>query len=154
LIDPPQGGTGSRFQIVGQTGWTPDATVTISYGFSDVPPGDGYAGPFWNAQHVTVLRDGTWSFPTVVNDRILPFPLWRPGYIVVKAVSGGRVAINSYVYTVDGHSPAGLPPLAELGFGPQGSGHGGVVALTIALFAAATGALIAASGAFRRYAAP
>ena len=149
LIDPPQGAAGARFQIVGQIGWTPGASVTISYGFSDAPPGDGYAGPFWNEQRATVLRDGTWSFPTVVNNRILPFPLWRPGYIVVKAVSGERIAINSYVYTVDGHGPAGTPPLASLGFGPDSGGHGGVVALTIALFVAATGALFVMGGAFR-----
>jgi len=151
LIDPAQGAAGSRFQIVGQIGWTPGATVTISYGFSDLPPGDAYAGPFWNEQRVTVLRDGTWSFPTVVNDRVLPFPLWRPGYIVVRAASGDRVAVNSYLYLVDGHSPAGLPPLASFGFGPGDRGHGGVVALTVALFAAATGALLAMGGAFRRH---
>ena len=154
LIDPPQGAAGSRFQIVGQLGWTAGATVTISYGFSDAPADDGYAGPFWNEQHATVLRDGTWSFPTVVNDHILPFPLWRPGYIVVKAVSGDRVAINSFIYTVGGHAPAGAPPLAAFDFGPDRSGHGGVAAMTMALFAAATGALLVVGGVFRRRAAP
>ena len=62
---------------------------------------------------MTVLRDGTWSFPTVVNNNLFPFPLWRPGYIVVKAQSATTTAVNSYIYTVEGRAPAGLPPLAE-----------------------------------------
>lgn len=148
LIDPPQGAAGARFQIVGQTAWTAGDTVTISYGFADAPPTAAYDGPFYNEQQVTVLRDGTWSFPTVVNNNLFPFPLWRPGYIVVKAQSATTTAINSYIYTVEGRAPAGLPPLAELGSGP--GGDGAVFALTLALFAAATGGLIALSGAMRR----
>jgi hypothetical protein len=148
LIDPPQGAAGARFQIVGQTAWTAGDTVTISYGFADAAPADAYDGPFYNEQQVTVLRDGTWSFPTVVNDSLFPFPLWRPGYIVVKAQSATTTAVNSYVYTVEGRAPAGLPPLAELGSGPAGGSA--VFPLTLALFAAGAGALIAFAGAMRR----
>jgi hypothetical protein len=147
LIAPAEGSAGSRFQIVGQTAWTPGDAVTISFGFSDAPPTASYAGPFYNEQHVTVLRDGSWSFPTVVNDRLFPFPLWRPGYIVVKAQSATTTAVNSYIYTVEGRLPAGPPPLASLGSGPGAATPG--FALTLALFAGATGALIVAGGALR-----
>ncbi len=148
LIEPSQGAAGSRFQIVGQTAWTPGDTVTISFGFSDTAPTASYAGPFYNEQHVTVLRDGTWSFPIVVNDKLFPFPLWRAGYIVVKAQSRTTTAVNAYVYTVEGRSPAGPPPLASFGSGPERGSP--VFALTLALFAAATGGLIVAGGAMRR----
>jgi len=148
LISPPSGGAGSRFQIVGQTGWTPGETVTISIGFSDADPGEQYSGTLYHERQVTVLRDGTWSFPIVVNQDLVPFPLWRPGFIVVKAASATRTAVNSYVYTVDARAPLGTPPLASLGFGPEAPS--GVVALTLALFFAATGVLVAASGAMRR----
>ena len=148
LIDPPSGGAGSRFQIVGQAGWAPGDAVTISFGFSDTPPASTYAGELYNEQHVTVLRDGTWSFPTVVNDKLFPFPLWRAGYIVVKAHSATTTATNAYVYTVDGRTPAGYPPLADLGSGP--GAHSPLFALTLALFTAGTGALVAFAGVMRR----
>ena len=148
LIDPAQGSANSRFQIVGQTGWTAGDAVTISFGFSDAPVGASYSGILYSEQRVTVLRDGTWSFPTVVNDKLFPFPLWRPGYIVVKAQSATTTAVNTYVYTVDGRAPAGLPPLASLGSGPAGEAPG--FALTLALFAAAAGSLVAVSGAMRK----
>ena len=147
LIAPAQGEAGSRFQIVGQTAWTPGDTVTISFGFSDAPPTASFAGPLYNEQHVTVLRDGTWSFPTVVNDTLFPFPLWRPGYIVVRAQSATTTAVNAYLYTVEGRLPAGPPPLASLGSGPRHAAP--VFALTLALFAAATGVLIVVGGATR-----
>ncbi len=148
LIDPAQGSAGSRFQIVGQTGWTPGEIVTISFGFSDAPAGASYTGTLYSEQTVTVLRDGTWSFPTVVNDKLFPFPLWRPGYIVVKAHSATTVAVNTFVYTVDGYGPTGPPPLASLG---SGAAHDApVFALSLALFAAATGSLVAVGGAMRR----
>src|SRR4029079_19765683 len=115
LIDPGQGGAGARFQIVGQVGWQPGDAVTISFAFADAAPDARFSGTFYNEQHVTVLRDGTWSFPTVINNTLFPFPLWRPGYIVVKAQTATNTAVNSYVYTVDGRLPAGLPPLANLG---------------------------------------
>jgi hypothetical protein len=150
LIDPPQGAAGSRFQIVGQSGWQPGDAVTISFAFADVAPGAAYAGPFYNEQHVTVLRDGTWSFPTVVNDKLFPFPLWRPGYIVVRAQSASHTTMNAYLYTVEGRPPAGLPPLASFGTGSRGTSGASVLAVTLALFAAATGTLIAVSGAMRR----
>jgi hypothetical protein len=148
LISPSSGGAGSRFQIVGETGWTPGETVTISIGFSDVDPGEQYGGTLYHERQITVLRDGTWSFPIVVNQDLVPFPLWRPGFIVVKATSATRTAVNSYVYTVEGRAPPGAPPLASLGSGP--GAPSGVVAVTLALFAAATGALVAASGGIRR----
>ena len=148
LIDPGQGGAGSRFQIVGQAGWTPGDAVTISFGFSDAPAGASYAGTVYSEQRVTVLRDGTWSFPTVVNDKLFPFPLWRPGYIVVKAQSATTTAVSTYVYTVDGRAPAGLPPLASLGSGPAPNAP--LFAVTLALFAAAAGALVVVSGEMRR----
>ncbi len=148
LIDPGQGGVGSRFQIVGQIGWTPGDAVTISFGFSDTPPASTYDGQLYSEQHVTVLRDGTWSFPTVVNDKLFPFPLWRAGYIIVKAHSATTTAINTYVYTVDARTPAGYPPLANLGSGTVA--HKPVFALSLALFAAATGALVALAGVMRR----
>jgi len=148
LISPSSGGTGSRFQIVGETGWAWGETVTIGIGFSDADPGEQYSGTLYHERQVTVLRDGTWSFPIVVNQELVPFPLLRPGFIVVKATSATRTAVNSYVYTVEGRAPLGAPPLASLGSGP--GAPSGVVALTLALFAAATGALVAASGGIRR----
>jgi hypothetical protein len=148
LISPASGGAGSRFQIVGESGWTPGETVTISIGFSDIDPGEQYGGALYHERQVTVLRDGTWSFPIVVNQELVPFPLLRPGFIVVKATSSTHAAVNSFVYTVEGRAPLGAPPLASLGFGPEAPS--GTVAVTLALFAAATGALVAASSAIRR----
>jgi hypothetical protein len=148
LISPSSGGAGSRFQIVGETGWTPGETVTISIGFSDIDPGEQYGGTLYHERQVVVLRDGTWSFPIVVNQDLVPFPLWRPGFIVVKATSPTHTAVNSFVYTVEGRAPLGAPPLASLGFGPEAPS--GTAAVTLALFAAATGALVIASGGIRR----
>ncbi len=148
LISPASGGAGMLFQTVGQTGWTPGETVTIAVGFTDVDPGGQYAGALYHERQVTVLRDGTWSFPIVVNSDLVPFPLYRPGFIVVKARSASKTAVNSFVYTVDGRAPLGAPPLANLGGGsPRPSP---VAAATIALFAAAIGALVVASGELRR----
>lgn len=148
LISPASGGAGSRFQIVGQVGWTPGESVTISLSFADADPGDQFAGIAYHERQVTVLRDGTWSFPIVVNQEILPFPLWRPGFIVVRAQSATRTEVNSFVYTVEGRPPLGAPPLADLGSGPA-SGSATLVA-TLALFALATGGVVMASGAIRR----
>jgi hypothetical protein len=148
LISPAEGEAGSRFQIVGQSGWTAGETVTLSFGFSDQPPGASFAGPFYHERQVTVLRDGTWSFPVVVNNDLFPFPLYRPGFVVVKAQSASKTEINSFVYSVAGRRPLGPPPLASFGFGPAQANP--VFALTLALFAAATGALLAISGAWRR----
>ena len=148
LISPAIGGAGSLFQIVGQGGWTPGETVTLDFAFSDIPVRQ-ISGPSYHEREVTVLRDGTWSFPIVVNADLFPFPLYRPGYIVVMAHSATKTAVNSYVYTVDGRAPAALPPLAELGTGPRGS-NAGTFAATLALFVAAAGALVGAAGALRR----
>ncbi len=148
LIDPPQGNAGSRFQAVGQTGWTPGESVTLAFSFSDQAPGASFAGPFYHERQVTVLRDGTWSFPVVVNNELFPFPLWRPGFIVVRAQSASRTATSSFIYIVEGRPPLGPPPLASLGFGPPTAHHS--FAVTLALFVAGTGALLAVSGAWRR----
>lgn len=146
FVSPTEGEAGSRFQIVGEVGWTPGEIVTIDFAFSDSPPTEDYAGPFYNEQTVTVLRDGTWSFPVVVNRDLFPFPLWRPGYIVVRARGDAQITITPFLYTVEGRHPVGQPPLA--GFGPVGSEIVSEV-LTLALFAAATGALLIASGVLR-----
>jgi hypothetical protein len=150
LIAPGEGAAGSRFQVVGQTGWTPGETVTLEFGFSDAEPGASYAGPFYHQREVTVLRDGTWSFPVVVNSELFPFPLWRPGFIVVRATSASHQTTNTFVYSVEGRRPGGLPPLAELGFGPGDSSEAGGFAATLAMFAAGIGVLLAASGVMRR----
>jgi len=153
LIDPPEGGAGSRFQIVGQFGWTPGETVTLRIGTTSADPAS-FAGPFPFEQNLTVLRDGTWSFPISVNDTLLSMPLGAtPGYIVVQATSPTKTATNFYVFTVNGARPTGADVIAPLGFGPTDASP--VFAITVALFAAATGALIAFSGASRwRMAAP
>jgi len=148
LISPAAGEVGSRFQVVGQSGWTPGETVTLSFGFSDSPPGNSFGGPFYHERQATVLRDGTWSFPVVVNDELFPFPLYRPGFIVVKAQSPSKTAMNSFVYAVAGERPLGPPPLASFGFGPPRGNH--AFAMTIGLFAAGIGALVTVSGAWRR----
>ncbi len=148
LISPATGGAGSLFQIVGQDGWSPGETVMLDFTFSDVPVTQ-INGPAYHERQVTVLRDGTWSFPLVVNADLFPFPLYRPGYIVVRAQSATKSAVNAYIYTVDGRPPAALPPLAELGTGPRGS-NVATFAATLALFVAAAGALLGAAGAMRR----
>lgn len=143
LIDPPEGGAGSRFQIVGQRDWVPGETVRLRIGFAAADPLT-FAGPFSFEQPVTVLRDGTWSFPVVVNAALLGAePGAVPGFIVVRAESGPHVAQNAYVYTVNGSRPSGADVIAPLGFGP---GAPGSQALTLALFALATGGLILVSG--------
>lgn len=149
LIDPGVGAAGDRFQVVGQTGWTPGETVTLEFGFSDTPVEASYSGAMYHGRQVTVLRDGTWSFPVVINQDLFPFPLWRPGYIAVKASSPTKTVIGSFVYTVEGRRPAGLPPLADLGSGPD-AGPRPAWPLAAALLAGMAGALIAASGAMRR----
>lgn len=147
LIVPDEGAAGGRFQIVGQTGWTPGDTVMLEFGFADEAP-DSYGGPWYHGREITVLRDGTWSFPIVINEEMFPFPLWRPGYIVVRASSPGHVESNFFVYTVDGRRPAGSPPLANLGFGP--SGASAMPMLTAMMFVMGVGAMFVMSGAMRR----
>lgn len=149
LIDPPEGGNGSRFQVVGQFGWTPGETVMLGVGFAPADP-FGFTGPFPFEREVTVLRDGTWSFPVVVNDDLLGRPPGdTPGYLVVRAASPSKTATNAYIYTVNGTRPAGAEQIADLGFGPGAASA--TAALTIAMFAAGTGALIVASGYGRRW---
>lgn len=149
LIDPPSGGAGSRFQVVGQSGWTPGETVTISIAFSTAPEPLSYSGMFPYAAQVTVLRDGTWSFPVVLNETVLGAPLPSlPGYVIVRAESGLHVAVNAYVYTLDGRRPAGADAIAPLGFGMPPPDP--TFAVTVAMFAVGIGGLFAAAGLLRR----
>ncbi len=148
LIDPSEGSVGSRFQIVGQSGWVAGEMITLELAYTPADP-LAFAGPFAFERQITVLRDGTWSFPIVVNDALLGAPLPdQPGYIVVRARSSSRTATNAYVYTVNGSRPVGAEAIAPLGFGPGAPTPGG--AITIALFAAGLGVLLAVSGWWRR----
>jgi hypothetical protein len=144
LISPAQGEPGSRFQVVGQSGWTPGETVTLTFGFADLPADNTFAGATYHQREATVLRDGTWSFPVVVAPDLLPFPLWRPGYIVVRATSPTKTDTGNFVYTIAGKLPLGTPPMATFGFGPQPPDRGSSVAL--ALLCGGTGALLVFGG--------
>jgi len=147
LIAPSSGEKGSRFQIVGETGWIPGEPVTIELAFTMSDPLT-YAGPFPYRQQVTVLRDGTWSFPIVLTDD-LGLPLGsQPGFIVVRATSPSKTAQNAFVYTVGGRAVAGAEAIADLGFGPEVGDP--TVPLTAALFALGAGGLLLTSGAMRR----
>jgi hypothetical protein len=147
LIAPAAGERGSRFQIVGQFGWTPGEEVDITIGFVAADPFT-FAGPFPYEQHVTVLRDGTWSFPVVLNDALgLPIES-EPGYLVVRAESPSKTATNAFVYTVEGRTPVGAEQIAHLGFGPDIGNT--ALPLGIALFGLGIGALLVVSGEMRR----
>ncbi len=148
LIVPQEGGNGSRFQIVGQSGWTPGDTVTIELGYTAADPLQ-YPGPFYRPRQATVLRDGTWSFPINVNDELFPFPLGPdPRYIVVRATTATHSALNAFIYAPNGRQPQGAEAIARLGFGP---GPASVVGLfTAALFLTGTGVLLIVSGAGAR----
>jgi hypothetical protein len=150
FVSPTEGSAGSRFQIVGELGWTAGETVTISFGFSDAPPGVGFSDTTYNEQTVTVLRDGTWSFPAVINNELVPFPLWRPGYIVVVAESDSQRAVASVVYSVADERPVGGPPLAPLGWGPGAGGAAAHNLIALTLFALGTGGLLVGVGRMRK----
>ncbi len=148
LVDPPLGGAGSRFQIVGQRGWIPDEALTLSVGYTTSEDPFSFTGPWLFEKPVTVLRDGTWSFPIVLTEAFFAGAVpARPGYIVVRAQSAEQVAVNAYVFSVDGELPAGVTALGLLGSGPHVTAP---LAFTLALFAAGLGALLALSGALRR----
>lgn len=152
LIDPPLGGAGSRFQIVGQRGWIPDEALTLSVGYTTSSEPFAFSGPWLFEKQVMVLRDGTWSFPIVLTEAFFAGAVpARPGYIVVRAQSAEQVAVNAYVFSVDGELPPGVGTLGLLGFGPRVTTP---LAFTLALFAAGLGALLALSGALRRPFAP
>lgn len=149
LIRPVEGGKESRFQVVGQVGWTPGETVTVQLAFTRTDPLT-FDGPFPVENQVTVLRDATWSFPVTLREDLFPKPLDDiPGYIVVRAVSGERVAQNAFVFSPGGTRPADAEALGLLGFGPPAVDA--TVGLTAALFLAATGMLVVYSGAARRW---
>ena len=149
LISPQQGEPGTLFQVVGQSGWTPGETVTLTFGFADLPADNTFAGATYHQRTVTVLRDGTWSFPVVVTPDFFPFPLWRPGYIVVRATSASKMATGNFIYTVAGKLPRGTPPLASYGFGPPPPDR--TAAMALALLCAGTGSLLVFGGAWRRW---
>lgn len=150
LIEPAEGDLGSRFQVVGEAGWTPGEQVNIRLGVTPADP-QSYAGPFYHERQVTVLRDGTWSFPINVSDELFPFPLdANPAYIVIRAESPTRTAVNAFVFAPGGRRPAGAEAVGAFGFGPQGTAP--AAALIGALFAAATGGLLIVSGATRNIA--
>jgi hypothetical protein len=147
FVSPGTGESGSRFQIVGEVGWTPGERLAIDFGFSDAPPNGSYAGTFYNPQTVVVLRDGSWSFPVVVNRDLFPFPLWRPGYIVVRVQGANQTTLTPFAYTVEGRQPVGEPPLADLGDGPGADGDSdGGNTLIVAAVASMTGAVLVIAG--------
>jgi hypothetical protein len=147
LISPTYGAKGSRFQVVGVNGWTPGETVTLRIGFTAADPA-AFAGPFPFTREITVLRDGTWSFPINVNDDLLGAPLGdTPGYLVIQATSPSNSATSAFVYAPGGQLPPGAPPLAVLGGGFATGNH--AFWLALALFTGATGILVAASGRLR-----
>lgn len=147
LISPQVGEAGSRFQIVGQFGWTPGEQVTLRLGFAQSDP-FAFAGPFPFEQQVTVLRDGTWSFPVVLNDSLgLPL-LADPGYVVVQATSPTKNATNAFVYSVGGATPQGAEQIADLGFGPNI--ENAAIPIAVSLFGLGVGGLLVVSGEMRR----
>lgn len=147
LISPTVGDRGSRFQIVGVAGWTPGEVVVLRIGFTTGDPA-AFTGAFPFEREVTVLRDGTWSFPVSVNDDLLAMPLGdAPGYVVVRATSPTNAAGGTFVYAPGGRIPTGAPPLAPFGSGP--GARDAALWFALALFAAGTGALLAVSGRLR-----
>ena len=151
LIVPQEGGNGSRFQIVGQTGWTPGETLTISLGFTTdatvaaVP--ESFGGPFYHERQATVLRDGTWSFPISVDDVFL-FPIDRAGFIIVRAQAPSHTAANVFKFTPNVSAVPGAQAVGKAGFGPD-AGAPSIAAA--ALFAAGVGLLLVISGVARRH---
>jgi hypothetical protein len=153
LIDPPSGGAGSRFQIVGQSGWVPGETVTLSVTFttSSDPLGAPDPAPLVEEEFtVTVLADGTWSFPLVVDEFFADAggPPDTPGYIVVRTTAPSHESANAYVYTVRSVLPAGAEAIASTGSGP--GAPSGATVVVAALFAAGAGGLLLLSGTLRR----
>jgi hypothetical protein len=156
LIDPPSGGAGSRFQIVGRSGWTAGETVTLRVFFTTSPdplnvaPADA---PLSQEFSLSVLADGTWSFPVVVDEFFGAdggaLPPDTPGYIVVRATAPSHEAVNAFVYTVRRVLPAGAEALASAGYGPPAPPAS--LGVTLALFAAGLGALLVVSGGLRRW---
>jgi hypothetical protein len=146
IIDPPSGGAGSRFQIVGQWGWTAGETVQLRVGFAGGDPA-GFSGPFAIEEDVTVLADATWSFPVVLNDGFFggAAPV-EPGTVVIQAESPSNDASATFAYTGIGPPPA---EVGSAGFGPAAAGA--PVVVIAALFAAGVGVMAFVSGGMRRY---
>jgi hypothetical protein len=145
IIDPPAGGAGSRFQIVGQSGWIAGEAVSVRVGFTE---GDAasFAGPFAIDEQVTVLDDGTWSFPVVLS--VAFFGGTAPataGTVVVRAESPSHTATATFTYTGLGPPPAAV---SAAGFGQPAAGASAVA--VVAMFAAGVGAMLVAGGFGRR----
>ncbi len=151
FVSPDEGSVGSRFQIVGESGWIPGEALTLEFTFLDVPPpaAGSFDGPFFRTETITALRDGSWSFPVVINRDLFPFPLWRPGFIAIRVSGSTQSTLTLVTYMVDGQRPTGQPPLAGLGFGPQSAGQLAATLLLSAVFALGIGALLLAAGATR-----
>jgi hypothetical protein len=146
LIDPPAGEAGSRFQVVGQFDWTAGEVVTLRLAFTTVSDPLTYAGPYPYTRQITVLRDGTWSFPIVVTEDVLGFPVGpEPGFIVVRAEAPSHNATNAWILSVNGIRPAGADAIADAGFGPLAPPPS--LALALGLFAMAVGTLLIVSAA-------
>ena len=147
IIDPPSGGGGSRFQIVGIAGWTAGETVSLQLGFTASPDPLAFLGPFAIEEQLLVLPDGTWSFPVVVNASVFQgAPPDEPGAIIIRATSPSHSAVAAFQYTGLGPPPAS--EMADAGFGP--GAPPAALASLLALFAAGGGALLVMSGAWRR----
>jgi hypothetical protein len=139
LVDPPSGVAGSRFQIVGQSGWTAGEIVDLRVGFAGRSDPATFSGPFAIDEDVTVLPDGTWSFPVVLNEAFFQGPPpAQPGAVAIQAESPSSHATAVFQY-------AGLGPPPASGFGPIAQGSS--VALIVALFAAGIGAMLVLRGA-------
>ena len=146
IIDPASGGAGSRFQIVGQSGWTADERVRLRVGFTATGDPAAFAGPYAIEQDVTVLADATWSFPVVLNDAFFGGPApGSPGTIVVQAESPSNDASATFAYTGLGPPPADV---GTAGFGPGAAGA--PVMIIAALFATGIGAMLFVSGGMQR----
>lgn len=126
----------------------PGESVRVRIGFTASSQPLAFDGPFALEQQVTVLADGTWSFPVVLSEALFQGTApSTPGYVVVVAQSAAQRAVNAYIFTIDGVRPPGADTIAPLGFGP--GAPGAALALMLALFAAGTGALLVMSGAWR-----
>ena len=155
IIDPPSGGAGSRFQIVGQSGWIPGETVTLRVFFTtsgdplNIAPQDA---PLSEEFFVTVLADGTWSFPIVVDEFFAAdggaTAPDTPGYIVARATAPSHEATNAYLYIVRSVLPAGADAFVTAGFGPGAPPAG--LGMMLALFGGGAGVLFVINGGLRR----
>jgi hypothetical protein len=148
IVDPPSGGAGSRFQIVGESDWTAGETVRIRVGFVTTGDPAAFAGPYAIEQDLTVLPDGTWSFPVVLSDTFFGgLAPSTPGTIVVRAASPSNDALATFDYTGVGPPPAS--DIGAAGFGPAAGAA--PAAMIVSLFGAGIGTMLIVAGGRRRY---